>query len=226
MDLALGVGLGIGIAAIVLAVWRAMRAPSTAGIPEAAMQSALHAATTTLPAPAQGPDRAQRRAGRAAPARADRRGGDRARRHARGAGDRRRGPRAGAPGRPPLAAARARRRRPAAHRAAAGLLRSDLPAALGGARAAARPGQADRDPDRLLPDRAGVPATTSSGSSRRRPAWSRLRSSCRWSPSRRSAWPRPSCGRCGPRSRRTSSTTRWPPWRATSTPGPRRRASC
>ena len=49
MDLALGVGLGIGIAAIVLAVWRAMRSPSTAGIPEAAMQAALHAATTTLP---------------------------------------------------------------------------------------------------------------------------------------------------------------------------------
>src|SRR5437588_9083229 len=49
MDLALGVGLGIGIAAIVLAVWRAMRARSTAGIPEAAMQAALHAATTTLP---------------------------------------------------------------------------------------------------------------------------------------------------------------------------------
>ena len=49
MDLALGVGLGIGIAAIVLAVWRAMHSPSTAGIPEAAMQAALHAATTTLP---------------------------------------------------------------------------------------------------------------------------------------------------------------------------------
>ncbi len=49
MDLALGVGLGIGIAAIVVAVWRAMRVPSTAGIPEAAMQAALHAATTTLP---------------------------------------------------------------------------------------------------------------------------------------------------------------------------------
>ena len=49
MDLALGVGLGIGIAAIVVAVWRAMRAPSTAGIPEAGMQAALHAATTTLP---------------------------------------------------------------------------------------------------------------------------------------------------------------------------------
>ena len=49
MDLALGVGLGIGIAAIVLAVWRAMRVPSTVGIPEAAMQAALHAATTTLP---------------------------------------------------------------------------------------------------------------------------------------------------------------------------------
>ena len=49
MDLALGVGLGIGIAAIVVAVWRAMRSPPTAGIPEAAMQAALHAATTTLP---------------------------------------------------------------------------------------------------------------------------------------------------------------------------------
>ncbi len=49
MDLALGVGLGVGIAAIVLAVWRAMRTPPTAGIPEAAMQAALHAATTTLP---------------------------------------------------------------------------------------------------------------------------------------------------------------------------------
>src|SRR5581483_4506020 len=49
MELALGVGLGIGIAAIVVAVWRAMRAPSTAGIPEAGMQAALHAATTTLP---------------------------------------------------------------------------------------------------------------------------------------------------------------------------------
>jgi two-component system, LytTR family, sensor kinase len=49
MELALGVGLGIGIAAIVLAVWRALRPVSTAGIPEAAMQAALHAATTTLP---------------------------------------------------------------------------------------------------------------------------------------------------------------------------------
>src|SRR5512142_1011707 len=49
MDLALGVGLGIGLAAIIVAVWRAMRTPSTAGIPEAAMQAALHAATTTLP---------------------------------------------------------------------------------------------------------------------------------------------------------------------------------
>ena len=49
MDLALGVGLGIGIAAIIVAVWRAMRAPRAAGIPEAAMQAALHAATATLP---------------------------------------------------------------------------------------------------------------------------------------------------------------------------------
>jgi two-component system LytT family sensor kinase len=49
MDLALGVGLGVGLAAIVVAVWRAMRSPPTAGIPEAAMQAALHAATATLP---------------------------------------------------------------------------------------------------------------------------------------------------------------------------------
>jgi two-component system, LytTR family, sensor kinase len=49
MDLALGVGLGIGLAALVVAVWRAMRAQPTAGSPEAAMQAALHAATTTLP---------------------------------------------------------------------------------------------------------------------------------------------------------------------------------
>src|SRR5205085_6637575 len=49
MDLALGVLLGIGITAIVMAVWRGIRAPHVAGIPEAAMQSALHAATSTLP---------------------------------------------------------------------------------------------------------------------------------------------------------------------------------
>jgi two-component system LytT family sensor kinase len=49
MDLVLGVGLGIGIAALIAVVWRAMRAPRTAGIPEAAMQAALHAATATLP---------------------------------------------------------------------------------------------------------------------------------------------------------------------------------
>jgi two-component system, LytTR family, sensor kinase len=49
MDLALGVGLGIAIAALVVAVWRAMRTPSSAGVPEAGMQAALHAATTTLP---------------------------------------------------------------------------------------------------------------------------------------------------------------------------------
>jgi two-component system, LytTR family, sensor kinase len=49
MELALGVGLGIGLAAILVAVWRAMRNPPSAGIPEAAMQAALHAATATLP---------------------------------------------------------------------------------------------------------------------------------------------------------------------------------
>jgi two-component system, LytTR family, sensor kinase len=49
MDLVLGVGLGIGLAAIVVAVWRAMRNSRAAGAPEAAMQAALHAATATLP---------------------------------------------------------------------------------------------------------------------------------------------------------------------------------
>jgi two-component system, LytTR family, sensor kinase len=49
MELALGVLLGIGLAAVVTAVWRALRSIPTAGIPEAAMQAALHAATATLP---------------------------------------------------------------------------------------------------------------------------------------------------------------------------------
>jgi two-component system, LytTR family, sensor kinase len=49
MDLALGVVLGIGIAAALTAVWRAVRGPRTTGIPEDAMQAALHAATATLP---------------------------------------------------------------------------------------------------------------------------------------------------------------------------------
>src|SRR5215469_13110437 len=48
MDPALGVVLGIGIAAALAAVWRAGRSRST-GIPEDAMQAALHAATATLP---------------------------------------------------------------------------------------------------------------------------------------------------------------------------------
>jgi len=49
MALALGVLLGIGIAAALTAVWRAVRGPRTTGIPEDAMQAALHAATETLP---------------------------------------------------------------------------------------------------------------------------------------------------------------------------------
>ncbi len=48
MDPALGVVLGIGIAAALAAVWRAVRGRST-GIPEDGMQAALHAATATLP---------------------------------------------------------------------------------------------------------------------------------------------------------------------------------
>src|ERR1700748_222367 len=49
MDLALVVVLGIGIAAALTPVWRAMRGPRMRGIPEDAMQAALHAATATLP---------------------------------------------------------------------------------------------------------------------------------------------------------------------------------
>ena len=49
MDPALGVVLGIGIAAAFAAVWRVVRGPRTTGIPEDAMQAALHAATATLP---------------------------------------------------------------------------------------------------------------------------------------------------------------------------------
>ncbi|MGZ4216400.1 MAG: hypothetical protein ACXVH1_10860, partial [Solirubrobacteraceae bacterium] len=50
MDFALGVLLGTGLAAIVFAVWRVLHAPLAARMPKAAgMQSALHAATATLP---------------------------------------------------------------------------------------------------------------------------------------------------------------------------------
>jgi len=50
MNLALGVLLGAGLAAIFVAVWRTFRAGPAADTPEATgMQSALHAATSTLP---------------------------------------------------------------------------------------------------------------------------------------------------------------------------------
>jgi len=50
MELALGALLGIGLAAVVAAVWRSRRASRFDDPPEAAgMQSALHAATSTLP---------------------------------------------------------------------------------------------------------------------------------------------------------------------------------
>ena len=49
MDLALGVVLGIGIAAALAAVWRAVRGSGRRGVPEDAMRAALHAATATLP---------------------------------------------------------------------------------------------------------------------------------------------------------------------------------
>jgi two-component system LytT family sensor kinase len=49
MTLALGVLLGVGLAAIGLAAWRVVLARRSAGLPEAAMQAALHAATSMLP---------------------------------------------------------------------------------------------------------------------------------------------------------------------------------
>ena len=50
MDLALGVLLGIGLAATTLVVWRLVRTPRAVNTPLAAgMQSALHAASSTLP---------------------------------------------------------------------------------------------------------------------------------------------------------------------------------
>lgn len=49
MVLALGVLLGIGLAAIVIAAWRVARARRSEGLPQAAMQAALHAAISTLP---------------------------------------------------------------------------------------------------------------------------------------------------------------------------------
>jgi two-component system, LytTR family, sensor kinase len=49
MAFALGVLLGAGLAVIVAAAWRSIRSQRTAGIPEEAMQAALHAATAMLP---------------------------------------------------------------------------------------------------------------------------------------------------------------------------------
>jgi two-component system, LytTR family, sensor kinase len=50
MSLALGALLGIGLAAILVVAWMSTRAPRTSSTPEAVgMQSALHAATSTLP---------------------------------------------------------------------------------------------------------------------------------------------------------------------------------
>jgi two-component system LytT family sensor kinase len=49
MTFALGVLLGVGLAVIVAVAWRTIRAGRAAGTAEAGMQSALHAATSTLP---------------------------------------------------------------------------------------------------------------------------------------------------------------------------------
>jgi two-component system LytT family sensor kinase len=50
MNLALGVLLGTGLAAVLITAWRVLRTPRASRTPEASgMQSALHAATATLP---------------------------------------------------------------------------------------------------------------------------------------------------------------------------------
>ena len=49
MELALGVLLGAGLAAIFVVWWRTARASRSADLPATGMQSALHAATATLP---------------------------------------------------------------------------------------------------------------------------------------------------------------------------------
>jgi two-component system, LytTR family, sensor kinase len=49
LELALGVVLGAGLAAIAVAVWRTLRASRLDAAPQAGMQAALHAATATLP---------------------------------------------------------------------------------------------------------------------------------------------------------------------------------
>ncbi len=49
MDFAVGILLGIGLAIVVAVTWRALEARRSSGTTEAGMQSALHAATATLP---------------------------------------------------------------------------------------------------------------------------------------------------------------------------------
>jgi two-component system LytT family sensor kinase len=49
MNLALGVLLGAGLVAIIVTAWRTLRAERAVDLPASGMQSALHAATATLP---------------------------------------------------------------------------------------------------------------------------------------------------------------------------------
>jgi two-component system LytT family sensor kinase len=49
MELALGLLLGAGLAAVVVVMWRTLRASRSGDLPASGMQSALHAATSTLP---------------------------------------------------------------------------------------------------------------------------------------------------------------------------------
>ena len=203
----------------------AVRAPRER--PRTAMQAALHAATATLPASAQGlTGRTAERAvphlraltGAAAIALAD---------TARGAGDRRRGSRAGPARRPALASARARPGRP--HCTSCRGSSPPIPTCPLRSAVLAPLIAQDRRIGTLIAfyRSVGPPQPrTSCGWYRRRRVSSRPRSSCRLSPRRRSGSRRPSCARCEPRSRPTSSTTRWRRSPATSTPGQRRRATC
>ena len=159
MDIALGVLLGTGLAALLVAAWRCIRR-----VPSCRRRQRPPACSRRCT-----PRRRRCRtcAGACRPARLSEavpylraltgRRGDRAGRHADRAGDRRRGPRAGSPRRPALAPARTHARPPHPRGAQAGLVGSLLPAALGRARAADRPGQARGDPDRCSTGRSGRP---------------------------------------------------------------------
>ena len=226
MDVALGVVLGMVLAASLAAAWRLLRAPRVFDPGGAAMQRAVHAATTILPHLRRGltPDSA----GSAAPALRVLTGADAVALVGRdtllafdGPGD---DHHAAGDQLETLVPARREDRVHVEPRLACSHAR--LPAALGDRRAAVRARRAGGRARRAVPAAgraaAGGVARGRRGGRARRRRWS----SCQSSRHRANGWPAPSCARCGPRSRRTSSTTRSPRSPPSSTRGRRRRASC